>query len=527
MTPVVKGGLLRYSLSSDPKVLNPLLSEDSESSALEVYLWMPLFELDPETLDYIPALATSYHISADKKTYTFTLHKEAKWQDQSPVTSQDVQFTFDTLMNKKTNAAALRSYYGGISLQVKDPFTFSFHTETPQFDTLNFLVGFTPIQKKQFEHSQNFNKDRGIMNPVGNGPYLLKKYQRGQKIILKRNPIWWAQHLSQFQNRYNPNELIFCIIQDSHLVYEKFIKGDLDAIGFTAEQWSTQVTKTDKNKFMQHHIWALKQQNKAPKAYSYIGWNLKNPLFQDVKTRTALAHLIDYKKIIEKVYYDLSVQNTSPFGSLTSNSLPDLRKSDHLITYNRTKALALLKEAGWMHNGKGLLFKEIQNQKVPFQFKLETNANNSARLKIAQIIKENFKAAGIQVTIYATEWNALLQNINKRNFDAVLLGWTGSLFPNARQIWHSESEKDGGSNFISYHNPQVDLLIEKANREYNIQKRNKLMQEINFLIYKDQPYAFISEATHILAGLNKKISSQRWVAQYENAPAKDMFYLAK
>ena len=526
-----KGGELHFQLNNDPKVMNPLLSDDSESNAVEGYLWMPLFNLDPDNLGYIPGLATSYTISIDKRFYTFKLNELAKWQDGTPVTSDDVKFTFDTLMNPKTHSAALRSYYDGITLDIIDKYSFKFTVQEPKFDTLNFLASFTPIQKKQFENSKDFNNDKGIMNPIGNAAYTMDKYLRSQKIIFKRNKNWWASNLSQYKNRYNPDVIVLDIISDPNLAYEKFLKGDIHEVSFTAEQWNNKVIGIDKDKFgkspTQKKIWALKLQNKSPKPYSFIAWNLKSPLFQDVKTRTALSYLVDYKKINENVYFNLYTQSTSPFGSFTENSDPELRKKDKMISYDRNKAFKLLKEAGWKNDGSGVLYKEIEGKKLLFEFTLDTNSNNPSRLKIAQIVKEDFKTAGIKVDIRSTEWNSFLENINKRKFDAIILAWTGSIFPNAKQIWDSSSEKDEGSNFISYHNPKVDELIRKANLEFDTTKRNKIMQEINRIIYADQPYTFLSEVNYILEGLNSKISSSRWAAPYELGAASDMFYLTK
>jgi ABC-type transport system substrate-binding protein len=526
-----KGGSLHFQLSNDPKVMNPLLSDDSESNAVEGYLWMPLFSLDPDNLGYIPALATNYTISQDKRHYTFKLNEMAKWQDGTPVISDDVKFTFDTLMDPKTHSAALRSYYEGVSLEIIDKYSFKFTVQEPKFDTLNFLVSFTPIQKKQFVNSKDFNNDKGIMNPIGNAAYTMDKYLRSQKIVFKRNKNWWASNFSQYKNRYNPDEIILDIISDPNLAYEKFLKGDIDEVSFTAEQWNNKVIGTDKDKFgkspSQKNIWALKFQNKSPKPYSFIAWNFKTPLFQDVKTRTALSYLVDYKKINENVYFNLYTQSTSPFGSFTENSDSELRKKNKMISYDRNKAISLLKEAGWKNDGSGVLYKEISGKKLLFEFTLETNSNNPSRLKIAQIVKENFKTAGIKVNIRSTEWNSFLDNINKRKFDAIILAWTGSIFPNAKQIWDSKSEKDEGSNFISYNNPKVDELIKKANLEFDSLKRNKIMQEINQIIYADQPYTFLSEVNFILEGLNSKISSSRWAAPYELGAASDMFYLTK
>ena len=175
-----------------------------------------------------------------------------------------------------------------------------------------------------------FNNDKGIMNPIGNSAYVMEKYLRSQKIIFKRNKNWWAKDLPDYKNRFNIDEIILDIIPDPNLAYEKFLKGDIDQISFNAEQWNNKVTGMDKEKFgtspQQKKVWSFKEKNKFPKPYTFIAWNLKNPLFQNVKTRTALSYLVDYKKINDTVYYNLYTQSTSPFGSFTDNSDPELRK---------------------------------------------------------------------------------------------------------------------------------------------------------------------------------------------------------
>ncbi|MES2615241.1 MAG: ABC transporter substrate-binding protein [Bdellovibrionota bacterium] len=525
-----KHGVLNFKMISDPKVMNPVLAEDKESGSVEGYLWMPLMTLDPETLQFLPAIATRYSISEDKKNYTFTLNKNAKWQDGSPVTSTDYKFTFDKIMDTKINSAVLRSYLTGISIEKKGSDTVIFHVKEPRFDTLFQLASFIAIQKKQFENSLNFNDDPGIMHPIGNGPYILSNYERGNKLVFTRNKNWWAYSLPHFKNRYNIDEVVVHIIIDRNLSYERFMKGDIDEIDFSEEQWHVKVTGLDKNKFsflpsQNKKVWALKIENKFPKPYYYLGWNEKNPIFNTVKTRTALSYLVDYKKIIEKVTYNLSSQSTSPFGSLTLNSAPELRQINKMMSFNKKKAMDLLIQDGWNNNGQGQLVKDINGKKIPFIFDLNVPTQSQSGQKIAQIIKEDFKSSGITLNIKILEWNSFLDKIEKRNFDAVILGWTSTIFPNPKQTWDTNSQQEGGSNFIGYSNPRVDALIAKANLEFDPLKRNLLMQEINRLIYADQPYTFLIEPKYVLEGLNTKIKSPKWLSQYEGGAAFDLFYL--
>jgi len=524
-----KKGEIHYRTPSDPKVMNPVLSDDAYSGAVEEYLWMPLMSLDPDTLHFIPALAESYTVSDDKKSYTFHLNPKALWQDGTPVTAEDIRFTYDLILNPKTHSAALRSYYAGISVTVKDSHTVVFHVKEPQFDNLFTLATFKPIQAKQFKNSRDFNEDKGIMAPVGNGPYVLEKFERGQKISFVRNKNWWGKDLATEKARYNIDRVELEIISDTNLAYERLIKGSIDDLDITPEQWVSKVNGVDKNKFSNTHtqsksLWALKESNKYPKPYSFIGWNSKNPIFQDKDTRKALSYLVDYKKINEKVMFNLSEQSTSPFGSFTKNSNQDLRSPTQIISYNTKKAAELLKASGWKNEGGSTLVKNINGKQVPFQFTLDIVNISPTATKIAQILKEDLKVFGIQMNIRSLEWNSFLGKLEQRDFDAVMLGWTATLFPNARQIWHSQSQALGGSNFVSYSNPTVDTLIDNANQEFNSEKRNNIMQKINTLIYEDQPYTFLFEPKFVLEGLNTRIQSPKWLTEYAGGTASELFY---
>jgi len=529
--PVVKKkGTLNFKINSDPKVMNPILATDAGSASVEGFLWMPLMTLDPETLQYLPALATSYSVSADEKNYTFTLNKEAKWQDGTAVSAYDFKFTLDTILNPKVNAAVQRSYLSGISLEAKDKQTIIFHVKEPRFDTLFQLSLFLAIQKKQFDHVMDFNNDPGIMHPIGNGPYVLSKYERGNKIVFTRNKNWWASSLQHNKNRYNIDEIILRIIPDANLAYERFIRGDIDNISFTSEQWHLKVMGLDKDKFSftperKKKVWALKADNKFPKSYSYIAWNAKKPIFNSVKTRTALSYLVNYKKIIENVFFNMQRQTTSPFGSMTLNSAPELQTPEKMIAFNKNKAQQLLAEDGWKDGGNGILVKNSNGKKIDFVFDFNVPSQSANSLKVAQILKEDFKSSGITMNIKSLEWNSFLDKIEKRDFDSMILGWTGTIFPNPKQIWDSHSQAEGGSNYIGYSNPKVDELIAKANLEFNLEKRNLIMQEINRLIYADQPYTFLTEGKYVLEGLNTKIKSPKWISQYEGGAASDLFYL--
>lgn len=531
-----KGGTLYLRIGNNPKVMNPIIGSDNVSTVVEAFIWASLFTEDADTLNPLPYLAKSYKVSADKKTYTFKLNEKAKWADGTPVTTDDVKFTFDTMMNPKVDAAAIRTYWEGTSLKVIDKLTFEFQVKEAKFDTLRSLYLFMPVQKKQFASEPDFNKSKGIMSPLGNGPYIFKQFSRDQQIVLDRDKNWWGTELPHFKNRFNADQIVFRVITDDSLVYERFLRGDLDVLKFNEENYGLKVRGTDKARVGSspkdpQNVWATEVQNSAPRGYTYIGWNHKNPIFQGVKTRHALARIINYKQIIDTVYQGYAYQCTSPFGSLTKNSAEELRDASKMLTTDRKEALKLLREDGWADtDGDNILDKVIDGKKVPFTFTLKFNSNNPLRAKIAQIAKENFKAAGINVNVQSMEWNAFLDDVDNRRFDALILGWTATPYPNPKQTWHSSSEANQGSNFISYKNEKVDQLIDQANAEFDLDKRALIMKEINRLLYADQPYLFLLEPRSMLIGLNKKIapgSDNIWAMQYDVDPPVDIYQFSK
>lgn len=527
LSPLKKGGVLNTYMYGNPKVMNPLLAWDGNSGKLTGYLWLNLMSEDEDTLEMLPGLAKSYTVSADRKSYTFFLQPQAVWEDGTSVTTEDVKFTFDKMMDVKTECAPLRSYYEGVQIHVKDSRTFTFTVQNPKFDTLRNLGYFSIINKKQFENDPDINKSPGMLRPIGYGPYKLKLFQRDQRIELERKKDWWGYSVPNLKNQFNFDKIVFRMIADPNLRYERFLRGDIDVLDFDdsgVELFHQKVLGIDKDRVGRSpkdgkEVWAGEFETKAPRPFSYVGWNLRNPIFASKKVRFALAHLTDIRTIIDKIYYGHYIQSTSSFGSLSLNANPSLRTPEKMIQYNLKKALELLKEDGWTDsNGDNILDKMINGKRVDFKFTLKYN-DDPARMRVAQILKENFKKAGIEMEIRQVEWNAFLDDLNQHQFDAVLSGWSGaSEFPNAKQMWHSSSAENQGSNYVGYHNPKVDALIEKSNLELDSKKRLKMIQEIDRLIYEDQPYLFLVEPKSVLAGFNRRMKASVWMMKYDSSP---------
>ncbi len=519
-----KTGALHLQLSANPRVLIPCLANDHSSRVVTGFLFAQLMLKDGETGEFYPYLAEKVDVSKDGKDMTITLRKEALWEDGTPVTTDDVEFTYKTIMDPKVDAAPVRSYIESLSFTRIDERTFRFRTEKPNVNTVSeTMEDFLVIQKKQFAGVPDFNRAKGVMEPVGNGPYRLKSFSRDQKLEFELKKDWWGFKIPEFKNQFNFESLVFRIIPDRALAYEKFLKGDLDAYEMTAEIFVTKARGADKDKIgtdpdTEKAVWAKHFVNDAPVAYSYIGWNLQRPLFQSTKIRQALAHLIPYDDILSKVYYDEGIRCVSPFGSRTRNAAPG--QTARAFRFDPKKGLALLKEEGWADlDGSNTLSKVVDGKKMRFEFTIRYNSDNAMRGKIAQMLKEQFKKAGIIVNIQAVEFNTLLTSLDQRDFDAIVMGWAGgSIHPDSKQIWHSKSAENRGSNYVSYSNPEVDRLIEEATSERNPAKHARLNQKIGALIYDDQPYAFLAEVPGMIAGFKRdKLRAPKWVLRYDTS----------
>jgi microcin C transport system substrate-binding protein len=524
-----KGGTFTDVMGMTPRTMVPMLATDMTAVEMGSLFYLPLFSKDGQTWEDYPTLAEKLEISKDRKIYTYTMNGKARWSDGSPVTSDDVEFTFQKLMDPKTEAAAIRSYYEGVQFEKIDGRTFRFKIEKPKFNTLTSLNEFQPIQKKQFENEADFNRSKEALRPVGNGPFRFKSLSRDQRVAVERDQNWWAKDLPAFKSRYNFDVLQFKIIQDPTLSYEKFLQGELDQTTLTSDQFVTQVNGVDRERVGRSRkegkkVWADKLKTDGPMGWLGMALNLKNPMLGSLKTRRGLAYLIDYASITEKAFYGTMEQSVSPFNSASDHVHPALKKPENRYRFDPKKAAELFEQDGWKKDpASPVLVKDLNGKRVPFKLQLKFPNGSPAQSKSAQMMKEVFKKQGIDLELRAMDITALYKDFEDSNFEAMLMAWSGSMEPDPKQLWASTSIQ-GGSNKVFYSNPKVDELIQKANFEFNRKARKKILQEIGKILYEDLPYIFICERHFVLQGMNSRIQSPLWIEKFGSSSAKELFY---
>jgi len=197
----------------------------------------------------------------------------------------------------------------------------------------------------------------------------------------------------------------------------------------------------------------------------------------------AIAHAADKKALIDGVLLGLGQEATGPYKPGTWAFNPGVKKYPH----DPGQAKALLAEAGWKEKD-GVLVKDGQ----PFEFTVLTNAGNDARAKTAAILQQNLAEVGIRMKIRTVEWAAFINEfIDKRKFDAVILGWNITPDPDQFDIWHSSKTGPKELNHVGFANPEVDRLLDEGRSTFDLEKRKKAYFRIQEILAEEQPYVFL------------------------------------
>lgn len=477
-----KSKALFINFGQESNNFNPISSQDAYSSKLHAMVLDSLLTRDVDTYKWKPALAESWEIAKDKTTFTFKLKEGIKFHDGKPITAEDVKFSFDVIFDNDYNTAHRRPYFEGIKeVKIIDPRTVVFVAKTQYYKNFDTAATLEIIPKHFYGNKKN--KKDFTKKIVGSGPYTLDKYQRGKRYVLKKYKDWYGHKVKEENGaNYRSDKIIIKFVKESNVSLEMLKKGKLDFEALTPEDFVKKTT----GKIWGTKVHKVKTRNKVPKGYSFIGWNFKHPILKDRNVRLALYHLVNRKMMIDKFEYGMSVPANGPVYPSSPYAVKDLPTVD----FNPTKANELLKKSGWKDSdGDGVLDKVVNGKKTKFEITiLEPNKEFE---KYLTVFKEDAKKQGVVLNIKLIEWNSFLKLLDERKFDAVRLGWTAVIDWDPKQIWHSSSIK-GGSNFISYSNPEVDKLTDKARLIHDRAERIAVLSKAQKLIVNDFPYVWFT-----------------------------------
>lgn len=509
-------------ISSNPDGLHPFNNNSVMRSFIFQYTQQTLVKLDLKSLDYIPSLAkTLPEVSQDGLYYTYELRDGLKWDDGTPVTAKDVEFTSKIQVCPLTDNANVRGNYSSVIKDVildpQNPLKFtmvafeknvtnksiysdvyiqqkSHWDPNGVLDNLSFKEIHAPVFKENKELSEWFNSFNNGDNSyksellVGLGPYQITEWETGSYIIASKKENWWGDNDTSIYNQNYPDEIIFKIITDDASVFLTLKSQDLDA---TNRIGTSKLFKLQKHDYFNenYHSAFLNQYT-----YYYLGMNTRpdgikrKAFFDDKVVRRAMAHLVPVDEIIEVILHGEGSRQVSNLSSLKKNYNDTLK----LIDIDVEKAKTLLDESGWIDtDGDNIRDKMVNGEKLQLSFELSYMSSPTSK-ETALIIKESLWRAGVNAIPNPMDFTLFYKNAQEHDFDMMIGGWGGSAsYSNPFQLWHTSSWANKGSNFTGFGDAESDSLIDLANRSIDEEEHRNAIWALQAKIYDDQPYVFL------------------------------------
>jgi peptide/nickel transport system substrate-binding protein len=438
------GGVRVMGNMSLPTTFNPYLASENTSLSVIYRMFSGLVRLNAATRKIESDLAAAWQVSSDHKQYTFRLRPGLRWSDGVPLTSEDVKFTYQQVINNPEIPNSYRDFWsdqGGIpEIRTPDTQTIYFILKRPFAPALfNFSAPILP--RHVFLNSVYpgpdqrvpFNSLWGVNTPperiVVNGPWRLGRYLPGQRVELLPNPYYYERD-SQGQRLPYLNQLIFIDVQNANTALLKFLEGETDVYELRPEEYEFLEPLQKKRDFTIYNLgsnpsslFVMFNQTMARHADGKaIVDPVKTHWFRNLRFRQALAHTLNKPGLIESVYRGRAIAQTSHLNP--HNPYFDQDLSDY--TYNPDLARKILKSAGFFWSPQGYLY-DSEGHRV--EFELSTNPSNPERDATCALLRREWQKLGIKVNYRPQTLSSLVHRIHHTfNWEVVLLGMAGSSF---------------------------------------------------------------------------------------------------
>ncbi len=493
------GGTLVWSVfGSGPKTFNYPLAQETSSTVPLGFVFSGLVEEDATTTAIEPGLAKSWDISEDGLVWTFHLRRGLVWSDGAPFTADDVVFTFnDIAYNDKiqTDWRDVLTVEGKpFKVEKVDDYTVRFTLPVP-FAPFLREVGIPIMPKHKLEEAVKSGKymttwgvDTDPKELVGMGPFLIKEYKQGDRIIFERNPNYWKVDKDGNKLPYL-DKMVMLIVPDQDTQLLKFQSGELDHLIIRGEDYAVLEPEQKKKNFTIYKSGAT-----FGSQFVTFCWSHKDPIkrkwFNNKHFRKAVAYAIDRQSYIENVLYGFGVEQWSPVSPAVKTFY-----NDKVIKYpyDLEKAKEELKKGGFVVKD-GKLYDADGN---PVKLEILTNSGNKAREALGTMLQEDLSKLGMEVKFSPIDFNALVKRLLARpkgDWDAVIIGLTGGVEPNGgKNVWNS----NGGLHFFNYDpenrkcwEKQVDMLFDIGAQILSTQGRKVVYDKWQYIASDELPFLY-------------------------------------
>ncbi len=519
------GGRIVVGLRSEPKTLNPILAADDTSRDVIRCMTSDLIHISRETLKTEPALAKAWTVSRDGKQYTLHLRQGLRFSDGQPLDADDVLFSFRLYLDDKVHSPQRDLLVIGgkpVEVQKVDDFTVRFDLAQPYAAAERIFDGLAILPRHLLEETYrngNFAHAWTLAAPpnqfAGLGPFRLKEYVPGQRVVLEKNPYYWKKDRAGNRLPYL-DEIVFLFVPSEDAQVVRFEAGDTDILSrFSAENYAVLEREQAARGY---HLYDLG----AGFEYNFLFFNLndltskghpeitkKQGWFQDARFRQAVSAAIDRESIIRLVYHGRATPlwgNVTPGNKLwIDNSLP--RPAQSL-----DRARQILESAGFSLKSDGTL---VDVHGMPVEFSILTNSSNAQRSKMATLIQDDLSKLGMNVHVVSLEFRAMVDRLlNTYDYDAAVMGLvTGDADPTPEMnVWLSSGETHlwhpGQAKPATEWEAEIDRLMQLQLTTLDYAKRKHLYDRVQEIIAENVPVICLA-SPNILVGAKDRVGNFR------------------
>ncbi|HXW92733.1 MAG TPA: ABC transporter substrate-binding protein [Terriglobales bacterium] len=436
-------------IESSPTNLDPRVGLDAYSERIDSLVFDDLLGRD-EHLNVQPQLAERWEIP-DPRTYVFHLRKGVTFHDGRPLTSRDVKWTFDSLLEGKVPSTKAAAYRLVDSLETPDDWTVVFHLKEP-FATLLWNLSDGAIGIVPYGSGHEISRV-----PIGSGPFRFVRAEQDEEVVLERNPNYWGEkpHLRAVR---------FAVVPDATTRALELRKGSADV--------TINALPIDLVLALEHQP-NLEVLRGPGTVLSYLSLNLRDPILMDKRVRQAIAYAIDRAPMIHYLLHDFARPAYSLLPPESWAYDPAVPQYDH----NPELARQMLEQAGYpARNG------------VRFHLTMKTSTDENTRL-LAAVLQQQLREVGIVMEIRTFEFATFFADVTRGEYQVHSLRWVGGnedpdIF---EYVFHSAKFPPHGANRTFYSNPRVDQLIDQARSTIDQQVRQQLYAEIQLIVAQDVP----------------------------------------
>lgn len=464
------GNTLHLAQTAEPTTLDPALVEDGPTIELLMQIFEGLVQWTPEN-KVAPAIAKSWEVSKDGKTYTFHLRDDAKFHNGRAVTAEDFIYSITRSLTPElksqtgivymSDIVGAREFYEQKSpkvagLEAPDAHTLRIDIDAPKayfIDKLTYPTAYA-ICKEAVEKTDGKVTEESM---IGTGPFTLAEYQHGERLLLKANPTYWegAPKLAAVERR---------ILLDNNTRYDKFAAGELDLTTITMAQFRS--AREDPKLKDQ-----IKQFPRPSVFYLSMNQGAYAP-FKDRRVRQAFAMAVDKAEIVRTIHEGVPKQA----NGIVPPGVPGYDESYGGLALNPGRAKQLLAEAGYK-DGAGM-------PALTLSFRASEDDIRSTAVAVADQLKKNL---GIPVELDEVEWGTFLARRNKGEMPFYFLRWAADYLDPQNFLslmLHSKSKE----NTIGYVNPEFDRLCDEADAMQDAAKRLTLYRQAERIAIEDAPW---------------------------------------